>query len=515
MPGKSLKWNVIANMGGRLWASLLAILAVPIFIRALGTEAYGLVGLFVSLQMICDFFDLGLAGTATREVARNLEQGRSTAENKRLVRTFELIYWTIALCSGLVIFSGAGWIATNWVHVERMSPTEVQFAFAVMAVSFAARWPTLLYGGVLRGMQEQVLLNGIIIASASLRVLGALAVVIWISPTITAFLLTQAFAYILEVAATGLAVWRILNRQSTSAARFDPQILRRVWRYALSFNVAGTLGVILAGADRIVISKSLPLAQLGYYAIASTAAGALLLISHSLGLAAFPRFSAQAASEDKERLARDYRRVMNASVCLSACAGLAIFFFSREILALWTQNADVVRETSAALSLLALANLLFSVQNPSYLLLLATGHTKIPLAVTIFSVALSLPAMLVAIPIWGITAAAALWLLQNLIYTIVYTLCAHRLVLKKSFLTTFAQDVLVYLLLGCFWIGGARLLTSSNERLLSTLLILSGAVTLYFLTALPLLRARGLWLTFELPGWRAAFGKRKGDAVSA
>lgn len=489
---KSLKLNVIANMSGRLWSSVLNLVAIPIFVRVLGAEAYGLAGLFVSLQLICDFFDLGLAGTATRELAQNTAAGRDPSESKRLVRTFEVVYWAVALSIGACVVCASGWMTSRWINVEQLSHAQVQLALVIMAVAFMARWPTLLYGGVMSGLQEQVALNAIAISASTLRVLGSVAVVIWVSPTITAFLLTQAMSYILEVSATATLVWKKLNHQSPQSVRFDPRVLKRIWRFAFSFNLAGTLGVILAGADRIMISKFLPIAQLGYYSIASTAAGAILLVAYSLGLAVFPRFAARAAGGVRELLVCDYRRTVNATSCLCVAAGLGVSLFSFEILSLWTYNPDVVRQTATVLSLLAAANILFSLQNPAYLLLLATGHTRIPLRVTFASLSISLPMMLFLIPTWGTRAAASIWLVQNFIYLSVYTYCAHRMVLKTSAFTSLARDVSPYLLLGLLWFGGARLLTLSNLTMWPSLIALLVAVAGYSLSVLPLLRARGI-----------------------
>ena len=42
-----LKRNTIANYLGTGWAALMAIAFVPLYIKYLGIEAYGIIGLFV------------------------------------------------------------------------------------------------------------------------------------------------------------------------------------------------------------------------------------------------------------------------------------------------------------------------------------------------------------------------------------------------------------------------------------------------------------------------------------
>ena len=47
-----LKRNVAANFFGRGFAALLSLVAIPIYIRFLGIEAYGIIGFFTSLTAL-------------------------------------------------------------------------------------------------------------------------------------------------------------------------------------------------------------------------------------------------------------------------------------------------------------------------------------------------------------------------------------------------------------------------------------------------------------------------------
>jgi len=45
-----LKRNIIANFAGQGWTALMALAFVPLYIKFLGIEAYGLIGFFAMLQ---------------------------------------------------------------------------------------------------------------------------------------------------------------------------------------------------------------------------------------------------------------------------------------------------------------------------------------------------------------------------------------------------------------------------------------------------------------------------------
>ena len=69
---------MIANYLGQGWAALMGIAFVPLYVKVLGVESYGLVGVFAVLQASLMLLDLGLTPTLSREMAR-LRTGRPPA----------------------------------------------------------------------------------------------------------------------------------------------------------------------------------------------------------------------------------------------------------------------------------------------------------------------------------------------------------------------------------------------------------------------------------------------------
>ncbi len=63
----SLKKNIIANYASQLYVTGVGILILPLYIKYMGAEAYGLVGFFTMLQAWFAVLDLGLTPTIGRE----------------------------------------------------------------------------------------------------------------------------------------------------------------------------------------------------------------------------------------------------------------------------------------------------------------------------------------------------------------------------------------------------------------------------------------------------------------
>jgi len=201
---------------------------------------------------------------------------------------------------------------------------------------------------------------------------------------------------------------------------FNLAVVRHVWRYALGFNLVGTFGMLVSGADKLLISKLLPLVELTYYSVAGTATGALQVIYIAAQITLFPRMSACWQQGDQAQMQRLYMLGLRFGVYLCAAPAFVLCFFPSEILGLWTHSAELTLHVSPLLPTLALATLINCAQGTPLNALLASGETRLPLLVNL----LSLPAMAggcyLAIGTFGSPGAAACWLGANFVCFIVY-----------------------------------------------------------------------------------------------
>jgi len=161
LPMSLIKQNIIANFGGKAWTALMSLAFVPLYIKFMGIESYGLVGIFASLLALFGILDMGLSTTLNREMARLSALPDKAREMRNLVRTLELPYWAVAVFIGIAVICLSGPIAHYWVKADKLTPATVKQALMIMGGVVAFRWPVSLYSGGLMGLQKQVLLNGI------------------------------------------------------------------------------------------------------------------------------------------------------------------------------------------------------------------------------------------------------------------------------------------------------------------------------------------------------------------
>src|SRR3989442_5925901 len=129
--------NVFANLAGQGWSVLISLVLVPLYIKLLGIEAYGLIGFYVMLQGLFQVLDLGLSPTMNREMACYSAQPEKAGEARDLVRTLETAYWAvgIGIGGGLVMISP--FIAHHWLKAGAIALGDVQRALMLMGLLVA------------------------------------------------------------------------------------------------------------------------------------------------------------------------------------------------------------------------------------------------------------------------------------------------------------------------------------------------------------------------------------------
>ena len=106
--------NLLAGLANSIWSALIGFAVVPFYLKYLGIEAYGLIGFFMTLQVMFQLLDMGLASAANRELAR-FKATNDPASAGELLHSLAVIYWSIAALIVLVVFALAP--AVSYTHL--------------------------------------------------------------------------------------------------------------------------------------------------------------------------------------------------------------------------------------------------------------------------------------------------------------------------------------------------------------------------------------------------------------
>ena len=488
----SLKRNVLANYIGQAWSAIMSLAFVPLYIKYLGIEAYGLIGIFIMLQAWLSLLDMGMKPALAREMARFTGGGLNTQSVWDLLRSIEIIAVCVAVLIALGVFVTSEWFATSWVKPNQVPKDVVMQAFTLMGLVIAIRFVENIYTNSIAGLQRQVLQNAVTVIMATLRGLGAVGVLIWVSPTIEVFFIWQGVISLATAIVFMAVVYRILPGPPR-AARFSVSALRDIWRFAAGMLSITFLALLLTQIDKIVLSRVLSLEAFGYYMLAAVVAGGLHIMTTPVAAAFLPRLTELVTRQDRLILREAYHLGAQLVTVLMGSASVILIVFSERILLLWTADAELTVQVAPVMAVLALGTFLNGLMWMPYQLQLAHGWTSLSIRINIVAVVLFAPAILWVVPVYGAIGAAWIWVTLNAGYCLIGVHFMYRRILRTEKWAWYRTDVIIPLAGAvsvaclCRWVMPVDL---GRIGELCVLIVSSGLALIVAAVAAPLIRVQ-------------------------
>jgi O-antigen/teichoic acid export membrane protein len=479
-----LSRNIAYGLAASAWTAALGFAVVPIYLKFLGLEAYGVVGFFATLQALFVLLDMGMAPTVGREVARHEALG-DVSGARQLVKVLGRVYWLVAAAIAVCLALAAPVVARHWLNTNHLPADAVQKVVVLLGLVIAARWPTALYQSVLIGAQRFDLSSPVTMATSTLASGGAAIVVSQVSPTLEAFFLWQLFAAAAGTAAMRYTAYRVLGRPRANIAPASPGEFRNALKFSAGMSLITLMAIAFTQVDKLLLSSMLGLADFGRYTLATTICSAIYLVVTPFYNALLPRFTALAATGDLSQLSAEYRASTRRLVAVIAPLCLLIALFGRELILYWTGNPETATGAAPIVFFMALGCALHGIMFVPYALQLAFGQTRLAAVISALLLIAFIPLVVWLAGSHGARGGALAWLLLHVAYVALGTWLTHRRLLPGHARRWLAVDVLApAALCGCPLIV-ARLaadatLDSPLLRLAAALVALGASLAIAF-----------------------------------
>jgi O-antigen/teichoic acid export membrane protein len=434
--------NLVSNIVGQAFNAFMGLAFIPLYIKYLGMEAYGLIGLFVVMQAWLMLVDLGMTPTINREMARYTAGAHSAQSINNLLRSLEILLIFLAVLIVLGVCISADYMAIHWLKLEKLSTEVVIQSIWVMGLLAALRFVEGVYRGALFGLQRQVWFNSINSIFAILRFGGSVAILEWVSPTINAFFFWQAFVSLLTVTMFAKYTHHALPHSELTPS-FSFQALAEVKKFASGMIGITILSLLLTQVDKVLLSRLLKLEDFGYYTLAATLASVIYIVIGPVTAAFFPRLVELANHEDQSELASAYHLGAQLITILSAPILIIICLFGGGVVYLWSGDSNLAEKISPILFPLAIGNFLNGMMSMPYQCQLAYGWTSLTIKVNLCAVIAFIPAIYWITPNYGALGVAWVWVALNASYVLLAINIMHRRVIILEKWRWYIEDVLI------------------------------------------------------------------------
>jgi O-antigen/teichoic acid export membrane protein len=422
--------NVVLNVGARGALIILTIISTPVVLHRLGTAAFGVYILAVTIGGLLALLDFGLTPALVTLLSRAWHQ-RELDESQRLVGTALTLYLAIGAIGGTIFALLVPWAVTDLLHVPAALQSAARIALWLSAAGFAFNMWLAVFNAVPYALQRYDLV-AIRIVGLSLITTVALIVYALLGGVLEGFVLINVAG-----AVVGLLIFYLVSRALLPGIHFTPRFdagsFRRLARFA-GFKFAGTVGGIFAFRfDQFAVGAILGVAAAGIYAIPASASQKLLSLLGELASPFFPR--ASTLRGDQPRL----RELFFAGSRLLALAAtpmlLLLFALAEPTLRYWiggAQGLQVAQASAPAFRWLLAALLIQSVAIIPVTFCEAMGKPEINNSFAVASAIIHIPLVLLLVPRFGITGAAIALFLNSATQTVIFIIYASRTLFHVS-----------------------------------------------------------------------------------
>ncbi|KNZ31770.1 MAG: hypothetical protein AD742_14840 [Methylibium sp. NZG] len=464
----SLKHNVAANFISQAVVVLMTFALVPLYIRTLGLEAYGLIGLFVALQAWLTVIDLGLSHTLTLEMARYSAGSTRPSDVRGLLGAVQWLYGGIGLTVALLIWVTAPYFAEHWFQASGLTTAVVLTSLQLLGLNLVLRWAAQIFRAAIQGLQRQVWLATFTVAATALRTVGTVWLLVWGGGGVVAFFVWQLAVTALELAwlVARLHRWmppRDAAAQAGAHAPAGPTLapLRRVWRFAGAVLVTNLCAAFMTQMDKLILSRALPLQEFGTYSFAFTLGTAVAVFTTPIFQAIGPRLTVDIASGDESRLIATYRKASQTMAVIVLPLGAVMICHAHAIIFAWSGDALLAERSAALAAVFVAAYTLNSLVHVPAALALSHGWSGWAMISNLLACVLVVPAVFIGLAYLGAIGAALANLGLNVLYFVVAVWFLHRRYLVGQWRTWFFRDSLLPMALA-FALGGATMLMADE-----------------------------------------------------
>jgi O-antigen/teichoic acid export membrane protein len=390
---------------------------VPLYINYLGIEAYGLIGFFAVLHALLGLLDMGMTPTLSREMGRYTGGGHTNVSIRDLLRSIEIIAVVLSLMISTFVVVGADWVASSWVNSEELPEVVVRQSFMIMGIVTALRFLEGVYRSSIIGLQRQVWLNLVNCSMATLRGIGAICILKWISPSIQAFFIWQGIVSLFTLIVLALLTYGVLPA-AVRTGRFSIKALKGIYCFAGGILLITALKLLLTKTDKFLLSKLLTLNDYGQYMLATVVAASLTYFVGPITQALSPKLNELYASKQIKALDQAFHQGTQLVTVIVGSIAIVMIMFAEICLKIWTQDDTLSASVAPLLSLLTVGYLINFLLWVPYQMQLVYGWTSLSVRINSIAVILLVPINILITPKYGSIGAAWVWVILNIGYAI-------------------------------------------------------------------------------------------------
>ena len=406
---------------------VVAIFAIPLLVKGLGTERFGVLTLAWVFIGYLSLFDLGLGRALTKLVSEKLGAGQ-TQEIPSLIWTAIFIMFLLGIIVAFVASQFLPYLIQDLIKIPQFLVSETLNAFYLLVFSVPIVIISVGFRGILDAYQRFDLTNMVRIPLGVYSFLAPLLVLPFtqnLFPVVGVLVLGRLIACTVQI----LFCFQIVPDLSRAIV-LERTMVGPLIRFGSWMTVSNIVSPLMMYLDRFFIGAVISVSAVAYYATPSEVVTKLLLISGSLMGVLFPAFSTSYV-KDRNRTALLFERGVKYIFIAIFPLTLIIVTLAHDGLNLWLGN-EFSQNSTTVLQWIAVGVFIHSLGQVPYGLIQGAGRPDLTGKLHIVELPFYILGLWLLIHINGIVGAAMAWFFRICLDTVCMFVIAHRLLIIKK-----------------------------------------------------------------------------------
>ncbi|HZR67189.1 MAG TPA: flippase [Terriglobales bacterium] len=347
--GSLLARNTVWNLIGQGSPLVVAAVAIPILVRHIGVDRYGVLSISWMLIGYFSLFDFGVGRALTKFVADRL--GTNTEhELPSLIWTSLALMLLLGIIGGICMAALSPWLVARVLRIPPYLHYETLHTFYLLSFGTPFVITTTGFRGILEAQQRFGIVNAIRIPMGAFTFAGPLLVIPFsnhLVPIVALLLIGRVLLCVVY----GLACLHSMPSLLTGFA-LRAAIIRPVLSFGSWVTVSNVVSPLMQSMDRFLIGALLSVSAVAYYSAPFDVISRISILPAAVAGVLFPAF-AMTYAQDHNHLLKLLARSLKFIFLVVFPVVLLIVTFAPEGLRLWLgpafadQSASVTRWLAA------------------------------------------------------------------------------------------------------------------------------------------------------------------------
>jgi O-antigen/teichoic acid export membrane protein len=324
--------GILSNWLSLALTYVVGFLLAPFVIHHLGSVAYGVWTIVLSLTSYMSLLDLGLRSAVVRFISRDHALGEHGRASETLSATFWLRLWVALFI--LIISVIISVFLLRFFHMSAEMQSEAGVAVVLAGLSLAITLLAGVFGGVLTALSRFDLLSVVSIGQAVLRAGGF----VWLLKTAHHIPALAAWELLCSLVGGG-TLWRFARwsypELRLSFAQPRRETIKNIWRYSSYVFLMHIFVQVIYYTDNLVVGAFVSVSAVTFYAIGGSLSEYLRQIVASMTATFMPLAGRLEASGERGALGKLLSYGTRTALVVALPIAVALFFRGQTFIGVW------------------------------------------------------------------------------------------------------------------------------------------------------------------------------------